>query len=127
MAYVAPIGMQNLFVINSAMTQKLRRVIATVLIIIFWDISLGIACFLGAGALMEALPWLQKIILGVKRRKRCKSAVLENYRFSFYRDMVKSTGFNRRDIDAGCFLCIFNSGKRRVFYYRICFSQHDLV
>ena len=65
MAYVAPIGMQNLFVINSAMTQKLRRVIATVLIIIFWDISLGIACFLGAGALMEALPWLQKIILGV--------------------------------------------------------------
>lgn len=65
LAYVAPIGMQNLFVINSAMSQKLRRAIATALIVIFWDVSLGIACFLGAGALMEALPWLQKIILGV--------------------------------------------------------------
>lgn len=64
LAYVAPIGMQNLFIINSAMSRKLRRAIATALIVIFWDISLGIACFLGAGALMEALPWLQKIILG---------------------------------------------------------------
>ena len=27
-------------------------------------LSLGLACFLGMGALMEALPWLQKIILG---------------------------------------------------------------
>lgn len=64
LAYVAPIGMQNLFVINSAMSQKLRRALATALIVIFWDISLGLACFLGVGALMEALPWLQKIILG---------------------------------------------------------------
>ena len=64
LAYVAPIGMQNLFVINSAMSQLLGRAIAAALIVIFWDVSLGIACFLGAGALMEALPWLQKIILG---------------------------------------------------------------
>ena len=65
LAYVAPIGMQNLFVLNSAMRQKLGRLMITTLIVIFWDISLGLACFLGAGALMEALPWLQKIILGV--------------------------------------------------------------
>ena len=65
LAYVAPIGMQNLFVINSAMSQKLRRAVATALVVSFWDISLGIACFLGAGALMEALPWLQEIILGL--------------------------------------------------------------
>lgn len=58
LAYVAPIGMQNLFVINSAMSQRLGRAIAAALIVIFWDVSLGIACFLGAGALMEALPWL---------------------------------------------------------------------
>ena len=64
LAYVAPIGMQNLFVINSAMSQLLGRAIAAALIVICWDVSLGIACFLGAGALMEALPWLQKIILG---------------------------------------------------------------
>lgn len=64
-AYVAPIGMQNLFVINSAMSQKLKRAMATALIVIFWDISLGLACFLGVGALMEALPWLKELILGV--------------------------------------------------------------
>ncbi len=65
LAYVAPIGLQNLFVINSALTQTRRRVYLTALIVICWDISLGVACFLGAGALMEAAPWLQKVILGL--------------------------------------------------------------
>ena len=65
LAYVAPIGLQNLFVINSALTQKRSRVYLTALIVIFWDISLGLSCFLGAGALMQALPWLQKVILAV--------------------------------------------------------------
>ena len=37
LASVAPIGMQNLFVINSAISQNLGRVVATVLIITFWD------------------------------------------------------------------------------------------
>jgi len=64
LAYVAPIGLQNLFVINSALTQKRSRVLLTALIVIFWDISLGLSCFLGAGALLQALPWLQKVILG---------------------------------------------------------------
>ena len=49
----------------SEMTQKRSRVYITALIVIFWDISLGVACFLGAGALMQALPWLQKVILGL--------------------------------------------------------------
>ncbi len=65
LAYVAPIGLQNLFVINSALTQTRKRVYITALIVILWDISLGVSCFLGAGALMAALPWLQKVILGV--------------------------------------------------------------
>ncbi len=65
LAYVAPIGMQNLFVINSAVSLKFKRAIATALIVIFWDVSLGLACFLGVGALMEALPQLQRIILGI--------------------------------------------------------------
>ena len=63
LAYVAPIGLQNLFVINTALTQKRSRVYLTALIIIFFDITLGLACFLGVGALMQALPWLQKVIL----------------------------------------------------------------
>lgn len=65
LAYVAPIGLQNLFVINSALTQKRSRVYLTALIVILWDVSLGVSCFLGAGALMQALPWLQKVILGL--------------------------------------------------------------
>ena len=48
LAYVAPIGLQNLFVINSALTQKRSRVYLTALIVIFWDISLGVACFIAA-------------------------------------------------------------------------------
>ena len=65
LAYVAPIGLQKLFVINSALTQRRSRVYLTALIVIFWDISLGVSCFLGAGALMQAVPWLQKVILAV--------------------------------------------------------------
>ena len=65
LAYVAPIGLQNLFVINSALTQKRSRVYITALIVILWDVSLGVACFLGAGALMQAVPWLQKGSLGI--------------------------------------------------------------
>lgn len=65
LAYVAPIGLQNLFVINSALAQRRSRVYLTALIVILWDVSLGVSCFLGAGALMQALPWLQKVILGI--------------------------------------------------------------
>lgn len=61
----APIGMQNLFVINSAMNRKLGRALLTALVVVFWDISLALACFFGVGALMETLPWLEKIIIGV--------------------------------------------------------------
>ena len=35
LAYVAPIGMQNLFVINSALTHTRRRAMLTALIVIF--------------------------------------------------------------------------------------------
>ena len=42
LAYVAPIGLQNLFVINTALTQKRSRVFLTALIVIFFDIKLGL-------------------------------------------------------------------------------------
>ena len=64
-SYCAPIGMQNLFVIDTALTQPRKRLYPTIFIVIFFDITLGLACFLGAGALMGALPWLQKVILGI--------------------------------------------------------------
>ncbi len=64
-AYVAPIGTQNLFVINTAITQPKKKAFLTALIIVFFDISLSLACFFGVGALMEALPWLRKGVLAV--------------------------------------------------------------
>lgn len=65
LAFLAPIGMQNLFVINSALSHTFGRALATSLVVVFWDISLGVTCFLGAGALMDAFPWLKKIMLGL--------------------------------------------------------------
>lgn len=45
LAYVAPIGMQNLFVINSALTQTRLRALVTAFIVIFFDVTLALACF----------------------------------------------------------------------------------
>ncbi|TDP52873.1 LysE/ArgO family amino acid transporter [Aminicella lysinilytica] len=64
-AYVAPIGVQNMFVINTAMTQRRRRVYATAFIVMFFDITLAVACFFGVGAIMKASLWLELIVLGV--------------------------------------------------------------
>ena len=65
LAYVAPIGMQNLFVINSALTRTRRNAVITAVIVIFFDIVLSLACFFGIGALMQAHPWLQTVVLGL--------------------------------------------------------------
>ena len=63
LAYVAPIGLQNLFVINSALTHPRRRALLTALIVIFFDVTLALACFFGAGAVMQRSRWLQMGIL----------------------------------------------------------------
>lgn len=63
LAYVAPIGMQNLFVINSALSQSRRRALLTAAIVTLFDIPLAFACFFGIGALVERFVWLQYIVL----------------------------------------------------------------
>lgn len=65
LTYVAPIGMQNLFVINSALTNKRKRALLTALIVIFFDITLSLACFFGIGTIMQKFKWLQMVILCV--------------------------------------------------------------
>ncbi len=62
-AYVAPIGMQNLYVINTALTQNKIRAYQVACITIFFDISLALACFFGMGALMEQIQLLKMGIL----------------------------------------------------------------
>lgn len=63
LAYVAPIGLQNLFVINSALTHTRRRALLTAIIVIFFDVTLALACFFGIGTVMQRYKWLQMIIL----------------------------------------------------------------
>ncbi len=63
LAYVAPIGAQNLFVIQSAIGQKRARALLTALIVVFFDVTLALACFFGIGALMERFPLLANLIL----------------------------------------------------------------
>ena len=62
-AYDAPIGLANLFVINSALTQSRKKSLLTAIIIIVFDVSLAFACFFGIGAIMKKFEWLQLIIL----------------------------------------------------------------
>ena len=63
LAYVAPIGLQNLFVIHSALSSSRSRALLTALIVIFFDVTLALACFFGVGAVMERYQWLQTVIL----------------------------------------------------------------
>ncbi len=63
LAYVAPIGAQNLFMIQTAMGNDRKRAFLTALILFCFDAPLGITCFFGAGALMTRFPLLQKLIL----------------------------------------------------------------
>ncbi|MBN7772740.1 LysE/ArgO family amino acid transporter [Clostridium aminobutyricum] len=63
LAYVAPIGLQNLFVINTALTQSKNRTLMTAFIVIFFDVSLALACYFGVGAVMEQSKRLEMLIL----------------------------------------------------------------
>ncbi|MEE0139663.1 LysE/ArgO family amino acid transporter [Fusobacterium ulcerans] len=63
LAYVAPIGLQNLFVINTALTQKRSRAFMTAFIVIFFDVTLALACFFGIGSIMEKSKLLERGIL----------------------------------------------------------------
>lgn len=63
LAYVAPIGLQNLFVINTALTQKKSRVYLTALIVSFFDISLALICFFGIGTIIIQWKIVQMALL----------------------------------------------------------------
>lgn len=65
LAYVAPIGMQNLYVIQSALQERRWDAIRVAWITIFFDITLALACFFGIGILIETLPILRLLVLGL--------------------------------------------------------------
>lgn len=63
LAYVAPIGTQNLYVINTATSQSKLRTCQVALITVFFDISLAISCFFGIGLLIDKCLLLKELIL----------------------------------------------------------------
>jgi len=62
-AYVAPIGMQNLYVINTAIRMSRKRAYQVAGITVFFDISLALASFYGIGILLEENQTLRQIFL----------------------------------------------------------------
>lgn len=63
LASMAPIGMQNIFLINTALTQRIYRIVQTVLIVTAFDLSLSLSAFFGIGWLLDAVPWAKLILL----------------------------------------------------------------
>ncbi|HYF74957.1 MAG TPA: LysE family transporter [Candidatus Nitrosocosmicus sp.] len=63
LAYVAPIGMQNLYVINTAIKSSRLRAYQVAFITVFFDISLALACFFGIGIVLENVPVLRNAVL----------------------------------------------------------------
>ncbi len=63
LAYVAPIGVQNLFVINAGLAQSRAEAYRTALIVIFFDVTLALAGFFGIGALIEHSELIRKGVL----------------------------------------------------------------
>ncbi|MFA6807774.1 MAG: LysE family transporter [Eubacteriales bacterium] len=63
LAYVAPIGMQNLYIINTAAKGNKAKTGIVLLSTIFFDITLALACFFGIGITITKFPILKGIIL----------------------------------------------------------------
>jgi len=61
--YVAPIGVQNLYVINSAISNKRIMALRTALVTVFFDISLAITCYYGVGSILNKSEILKELIL----------------------------------------------------------------
>ncbi|WP_125706187.1 LysE/ArgO family amino acid transporter [Lacticaseibacillus daqingensis] len=62
-ALVSSIGMQNLFVFNSAMSNRWRRAMLVAAFVWLADTCLTVVAFLGMGALISQNQWLKLVIL----------------------------------------------------------------
>lgn len=62
-AFVAPIGMQNLYVFNNAMNNHLRRAFLYVLFVWIADSAFSMAAFFGMGALISSHDTLKLIVM----------------------------------------------------------------
>ncbi len=62
-SYVAPIGMQNLYVINTGLRKQPKEAFTVSMIVIFFDIALALLCFYGIGGVLQKYQLLKQGIL----------------------------------------------------------------
>lgn len=62
-AFVAPIGMQNLYVFNNALTNSFRRSLVYVLFVWIADSLFSLAAFFGMGAVISSVTWLRLLVM----------------------------------------------------------------
>ncbi|WP_300766976.1 LysE family transporter [uncultured Bifidobacterium sp.] len=53
LAYVAPIGVENMYLANSALRQSRRRAVVAMVIVLLFDLSLSASAFWGMGVILE--------------------------------------------------------------------------
>lgn len=63
LTYVMPIGMQNIYVINSALQKNTKIICLTTSAVIFFDISLAVGCYFGIGILLDKYAFLREIVM----------------------------------------------------------------
>ena len=63
LAYAAPIGIQNMFVINAALTRPRGGALVCGLVVAFFDCTLALACFYGIGTVIDSHPAARVVIL----------------------------------------------------------------
>ena len=63
LAYVAPIGIQNMFVINTGISCPRLEAYRAALVVIFFDVTLVLAGFFGAGFLVERFFLIRQAML----------------------------------------------------------------
>ena len=63
LASIAPIGVQNLFVINSAMSLSLAQALIVAAAVFAFDMSLTLGAFFGMGSLISAFPLVRNAVL----------------------------------------------------------------
>lgn len=64
-AYVAPIGMQNMYVINSAINKTKMQALTVAFFTILFDIGLAMSCYFGIGLIIEKFPITKLFLLGI--------------------------------------------------------------
>lgn len=62
-AFVAPIGMQNLYVFNNALTNSFKRSLIYVLFVWIADSLFSLAAFFGMGAIISSMTWLRLLVM----------------------------------------------------------------